>query len=217
MKRDIVERLGVSAASVFVVPNGCSADKVPPEGLPEGLRPGYLLFVGTFEPRKNLERVLAAYRSLRSDRDDLPELVVVGGRGWRGADELRRRAEDTPGVVVLGYVDDAVLEGLYRDARMLVFPSLYEGFGLPIIEAMAAGTPVLTSRVGALEEVADGAGMLVDPTDPGDIARGMTKLLDDADLAGRLVDAGRKVAAGYTWDRAGAALREAIEALATHR
>lgn len=207
VRDEIAERFEFDPARIFVVPNGC-APQPPP--LPPEQRE-QLLFVGTFEPRKNLERVLEAYRLVRAERPDVPELVVVGGPGWRGAEELQRDAAGTPGVRTLGYIDDEHLGTLYRQARMLLFPSLYEGFGLPIIEAMAAGTPVITSNRGAQAEVAGGAALLVDPLSSRDIADGITRLLDDTNLVQNLREQGGRVAAEFTWDRAGLALKNAIE------
>jgi glycosyltransferase involved in cell wall biosynthesis len=206
VRDEIAERFEFDPARIFVVPNGC----VPQPPLPIEQR-DHLLFVGTFEPRKNLERVLEAYRLVRAERPDVPDLVVVGGPGWRGAEELQRNAESTDGVRTLGYVDDEHLALLYRQARMLVFPSLYEGFGLPIIEAMAAGTPVITSNSGAQAEVAGGAALLVDPMSGRDIAYGITRVLDDTNLVRNLSEQGGRVAASFTWERSGLALKNAIE------
>jgi glycosyltransferase involved in cell wall biosynthesis len=210
MRDEIVDRFTFDKQKVFVVPN---ASEAVPALSTSSVKPGYLLFVGTFEPRKNLSGVLDAYRRLRSERKDVPDLVVVGGLGWRGAEELRREADGTPGVLTVGYVDDARLNALYRDARMLVFPSLYEGFGLPVVEAMGAGTPVVTSRRGGLPEVAGDAAVYVDPLDPSDIARGIARLLDDPGEAARLGEAGLRQASQFTWERSGQMLKGAIETI----
>src|SRR5581483_5989443 len=136
--------------------------------LPSGLQPGFLLAVGTIEPRKNLRRVAAAYGRL----DGAPPLVVAGKPGWAYGDTLDvLRA--TPGVRLLGHVDDPTLAALYRDAAALVFPSLYEGFGLPLLEAFAAGLPALTSDRGSLADLGAGAALVVDPESIDSIAAGM--------------------------------------------
>ncbi|HET8528160.1 MAG TPA: glycosyltransferase family 1 protein [Gaiellaceae bacterium] len=152
-----VERLlGVPRDRIRVVPNG-----VEPVFAPDGPRTEgeYALAVGTLEPRKNLAR--AALAAKRAG----VELRVVGDVGWGGV--------DTGGATWLGRVDDEELARLYRGARCLVYPSLYEGFGLPVAEALACGTPVVTSRGSAMAELAGGAAVLVDPLDVDDIARGI--------------------------------------------
>jgi glycosyltransferase involved in cell wall biosynthesis len=151
------------------------------------LTPPYLLFVGTLEPRKNLPRLLEAHASLPS----APELVVVGPRGW---------GEQPPAehVRLLGFVDGATKAALYEGAAALCYPSLREGFGLPVLEAMAHATPVVTSRGTATEEVGGRAVVLVDPLDPADIARGISEALDRRD---ELAAAGPSRAALFSWAR----------------
>ena len=179
-KRELVELLGVDPDRVSVI-------GVPPlvEFVAEGPRAEgeYVLAVGTLEPRKNLER--AADAALRAG----VELRVVGARGWGGV--------SPNGVRWLGEVDDDELARLLRGARALVYPSLYEGFGIPILEAMSVGTPVVTSRGGATEEVAGGAAVLVDPLDAASIAAG----IDDAHRRrGELRVLGLARARSFSWD-----------------
>jgi glycosyltransferase involved in cell wall biosynthesis len=181
-KRELVELLGVDPERVDVI-------GVPPRpGLfPEGERADgeYVLAVGTLEPRKNLERAAEAARRAGV------ELRVAGARGWGDV--------ATNGVRWLGEVDDDELVRLLRGARALVYPSLYEGFGIPILEAMAVGTPVVTSAGGATEEVAGGAAVLVDPLDPASIAAG----IEEADRRrDELRPRGLERAAAFTWDEA---------------
>jgi glycosyltransferase involved in cell wall biosynthesis len=179
-KAELVELLGVDPSRVEVI------GVPPPEGLtPDGARAegDYVLAVGTLEPRKNLAR--AAEAAARAGA----ELRVVGARGWGNV--------EANGVRWLGEVDDAELGSLLRGARALVYPSLYEGFGIPILEAMSVGTPVVTSRGGATEEVAGGAAVLVDPLDSESIAAG----LEEADLRrDELRALGLVRAAQFTWD-----------------
>jgi alpha-1,3-rhamnosyl/mannosyltransferase len=179
-KGELVELLGIDPARVEVI------GVPPPEGLsPEGPRAegDYVLAVGTLEPRKNLAR--AAEAAARAGA----ELRVVGARGWGEV--------EANGVRWLGEVDDAELARLLRGARALVYPSLYEGFGIPILEAMSVGTPVVTSRGGATEEVAGGAAVLVDPLDSAAIAAG----LEEADLRrDELRALGLARAGEFTWD-----------------
>ena len=183
--------------------------------LPAGLRPGFLLALGTVEPRKNYRRLLAAYRLLRP-RTEIP-LVVAGRPGWAygGAlDELRAE----PGVTYLGHVDDATLAALYESAAGLAFPSLYEGFGLPLLEAMERGLPALIGNRGSLPEVAAGAALEVDPEDVPALAAGLERLLSDRPLRRSLAAAGRKRAAAFSWRRsADAVLSVLIEAAGKER
>jgi glycosyltransferase involved in cell wall biosynthesis len=143
--------------------------------------------------------------------------VVVGQRGWKYADVLAEAGrEDLRGRVVLpGYVPEEDLPVLYTHAQAFVYPSLYEGFGLPVVEAMACGTPVLTSSTSSLVEIGEGAALLVDPQDEGAIAEGLEALATDAGLHARLSAAGRRRATTYSWERTGretvAAYREAYD------
>lgn len=165
---------------------------------PEADRP-YVLFVGTLEPRKNLRRLLDAWTSLAPDVRAMHRLLVVGVKGWM-VDELVRSVEDDS-VRFLGSVSDSVLDSLLRHARCFAYPSLYEGFGLPVLEAMAVGIPVLTSRVGATREVAADAAVLIDPTDTGSIAEGLLRLLVDAPLRETLALRGRRRSEDFSWVR----------------
>jgi glycosyltransferase involved in cell wall biosynthesis len=180
-KRDVIDLLNLPEARIRVVPNGV-ADVFTPDG-PTG-EGEYVLAVGTIEPRKNLERLAEATRKLGV------ELRVAGELGW-GDVELGA------GVRYLGRVSDDELARLYRGARCLAYPSLYEGFGIPIVEAMACGTPVVTSRGGATEEIAGGAAVLVDPLDPGAIATGIEEAAARRD---ELVPAGLERARAFGWD-----------------
>ena len=189
-KREAVELLGLAPERVSVIGNAVEPRFRPSDRMSQG---EYVLAVGTLEPRKNLARVVEAARRAGA------ELRVVGARGWGGV--------EAPGWI--GEVSDDELVELYRGASALVFPSLYEGFGIPVLEAMACGTPVVTSRGGATEEVAGGAAVLVDPLDVESIAAG----IDEADARRHeLRSAGLARAAQFTWaavaDRAEAAWRE---------
>jgi glycosyltransferase involved in cell wall biosynthesis len=155
---EVEELLAVPRERIAVVPNG-----VEPVFAPEGPRAegDYVLAVGTLEPRKNLERTIEAAARVGA------ELRVVGAAGWGGVEARGAHVE------WLGHVDDDELARLYRGARCVVYASLYEGFGIPVLEAMACGAPIVTSRGGATEEVAGGNATLVDPLDVGSIAAGI--------------------------------------------
>ena len=159
-----------------------------------GLEPGsYLLFVGTVEPRKGIDVLLAAHTSLRRGRPDL-RLVVAGPPGWGETPPL-----DGPGVVAPGRVDEHTLDALYRGAAVVVLPSRSEGFGLPALEAMARGRPVVASDAGALPEVIGDAGLLVTPGDADALTTALETVLAKEDTAAELSALGRQRAATFTW------------------
>jgi glycosyltransferase involved in cell wall biosynthesis len=189
-RRELVELLGVPDEKIRVVPNAVG-DEFTREGPAE--KGDYVLAVGTLEPRKNLDRLVEAVRS--TDR----ELRVVGARGWGGV-EVRGN-----GVRWLGEVDDAELARLYRGATCVAYPSLYEGFGIPVLEAMACGVPVVTARGTAMEEVADGAAVLVDAGDPAEIAAGIERAASERET---LVPRGLERARAFRWDAVAAATVE---------
>jgi glycosyltransferase involved in cell wall biosynthesis len=160
----------------------------------------YALFVGTVEPRKNLIRLLQAWRSLDSIERGNCRLIVVGATGWMVSDLLRSvTAEDN--VEFVGHVSDESLVSYIRGALFFAYPSLYEGFGLPVVEAMALGIPVLTSDVGATREIAQGAAWLVNPISEVSIANGLKVLLSDGRLRQALVKAGLERSASFSWQR----------------
>ncbi len=184
-----------------------------------GLAPGgYLLFAGAIEPRKNIGRLIDAVTALRGRRRDLPPLILVGPRGWRNREIRAGIAAAGPGARYLGHVPGEDLAGLMAGCSAFVFPSLYEGFGLPVLEAMACGVPVVTSRGGAVEEAAGDAAILVDPLDTEAIATGIERVLDDAMLRETLIRKGLARAAQFSWDRtARETLRAYEQAIAAKR
>jgi glycosyltransferase involved in cell wall biosynthesis len=186
-RRELVELLGVPVERIRVigVPPG---EAFAPEG--PAADGDYVLAVGTLEPRKNLERLVEAAR-----RADL-ELRIVGARGWGGV------RTNGAGVRWLGELPDAELARLYRGAVCLAYPSLYEGFGIPVLEAMASGTPVVTSAGGATEETAGGAAVLVDPRDAASIAAGIEQA---ASRRKELRRRGLERARAFSWDEVASA------------
>jgi glycosyltransferase involved in cell wall biosynthesis len=180
-KRELVDALGLPETVIRVVANGVSASFTRDGPAESG---DYVLAVGTLEPRKNLRRLVEATRSLGT------ELRIVGARGWGRVDVCDEH------VRWLGEVSDERLARLYRGCRVFAYPSLYEGFGLPVLEAMACGAPVVTSRGGATEEVSGGGAVLVDPLDVAGIAGGIEEA---AARRGELSATGPAVAAAYSW------------------
>lgn len=168
----------------------------------------YVLAVGTLEPRKNLERLLDAWLALDPRIRSSYELALVGPRGWD--DESIVAKAEKAGARLLGRVDEDELRALYAGAAAFAYPSLYEGFGLPPLEAMAAGAPVLTSNVSSLPEVVGDAALTVDPRDVDAIRDGLTALLDDRGLADRLRAAGRERASSFTWERTASETLDAL-------
>lgn len=207
--RDISERLGVDSARVVAVPNGVSESFFPRRDTPEltifreqhALPGDFLLFVGTLQPRKNLVGLLRAYGQLGPE-ERLP-LYVVGGEGWMYSDifdEVRRLGiEDA--VHFPGYAASETLPLWYSAATAFIYPSYYEGFGLPVLEAMACGTPVVTSNRTSLPEVVGDAGLLVNPDNPEDIARGLREILADTERRDVMASAGLVQAKQFTWRR----------------
>jgi glycosyltransferase involved in cell wall biosynthesis len=179
-------------------------------GLPER----YFVFVGTLQPRKNITGLAAAYRRYRARVSDPAGLVLAGGRGWLFDDDWLRGIE---GVQLTGYIDEADKGALYRGALALVFPSLYEGFGFPAIEAMHCGAPVIASNTSSLPELVGEAGRLVDPLDTEAIAAAMQEIDAHPELRAELQTAGKQQSARYTWEAAGEATLSALEEAASSR
>jgi glycosyltransferase involved in cell wall biosynthesis len=210
-KSDLVSMLNVSPEKITAVHlagdpafHPLSASEAARVAAKYDLQPGYLLFVGTLEPRKNLPGLLQAYRLLLDSDATIAPLVLVGGKGWL-YEEVFERVETlhlTEHVRFLHDVGDADLPGLYNAAGVLTTPSFYEGFGLPALEAMACGTPVVVSDRASLPEVVGEAGLLVNPDDPQDIAQALQRVLTDKTLRARMRERGLEQAALFTWEKA---------------
>jgi glycosyltransferase involved in cell wall biosynthesis len=205
---DIVALLGLPRRRITVVPNGLdnpALRPLPPEEVAafrraKGLPDRVILYVGTLEPRKNLPALIRAYAAVRAATG--ATLVLAGGKGWF-YDAIFRTVRDLgleDAVRFPGYVPDAELPLWYNSAEVFVYPSLYEGFGLPALEALACGVPVIAANTSALPEVVGTAGLLVDPADAAAFATALRAVLRDPALAARLRAAGPPQAARFSWE-----------------
>lgn len=208
-KRDLVELLAVAPERISVIYGGIEARFSPAGDVAEdaatrrryGLDRPYILSVSTLEPRKNYERLLRAFAALRQSAG-LPHLLAIaGGKGWlyEGIFAEAERLKLGDAVRFLGFVPDAHLPALYRGADLFAFPSLYEGFGFPPLEAMACGCPVVCSNTSSLPEIVGDAALLVSPTDEEELAEALRLALTDGARRQAMIAAGRRQAAGFTW------------------
>jgi glycosyltransferase involved in cell wall biosynthesis len=210
-KSDIAEHFQVNPKRIAVIPNGVDLDNFSPRPQDEIaavrskylLPADYILFVGNLEPRKNLDRLIRAYTSLPHELHEKYALVLIGGSGWLNheLDDQIEQAQQAGARIVRpsGYVSDEDLPAVFTGARMLAWPTLHEGFGMPILEAMATGTPVLTARNSSLPEVAGEAALYVDAENEQQITDGLARLLTDEPLRKKLIAAGHPQAAKFTW------------------
>jgi glycosyltransferase involved in cell wall biosynthesis len=186
---------GVPASKIAIVPNG-----VDPFFSPGGDERDYVLYAGTLEPRKGIDLLVEAWQSLPAPR---PRLVLCGDRGWRTRMPV--------GVEVTGYVTREQLRALMRGARAFVYPSRYEGFGIPPLEAMACGAPLIATRTGAIPEFAEGAALLIPPNDGDALRAALARLLGDAALRRELRALGPERARAWGWERGAAAMTALLE------
>lgn len=199
--------IGVPQARIHVTPLALPASDwtfgADRAAVDHGLDGPYLLFVGRMHPRKNLVRLIEAF-GIFKERTSAPHLLaIVGNRGWRAedVDAAMLSSRFSESIRTLGYVPDQEVPGLVRGAAAFVYPSLYEGFGLPLLEAMTCETPIATSKTSAIPEVAGPAAVYFDPRNPADMARSLEAVIFDEELRGRLVGAGRDRLAEFSWER----------------
>lgn len=208
-KCDLQVELGVAADRIDVTPLAVGrdyrpdipADRINAVRRRYDLPPEFILYVGRLEPRKNLPRLLDAYRMLLERAPEAPLLVLAGAPGWHGGALNARLAQLGARVRPLGYVPEEALPALYAAATAFVYPSLYEGFGLPVLEALSCGVPTITSAISSMPEVAGDAAVLVDPTDTAALAAAMQRLIQDRNLQQDLRVRGPRRAAGFSWAR----------------
>lgn len=218
-KRDVIRHHGTPAAKIRVVTPAVDHAQfrpAPPDEI-ERMRSRYaiggryVLFFGTIEPRKNLLGLLRAYAALPAPLRSEFQLVLAGGAGWRNEEIDRLISELGDQVVKTGYVDDADAAALYSGAAVFVFPSLYEGWGMPPLEAMACGTPVVVSDNSSLPEVVGDAAVMVDAHDATALSNAIERVLTDEPLAQQLRDAGLARAATFTWEASARELQSLID------
>lgn len=212
-KQEIIKYLGVEEDKIVVMPNGvdfslyhpnyCYKDIIKVKGKYK-IDTDYFLYLGTLEPRKNIERLIHAYSQLKSELPDVPKLVIAGKKGWmyESIFETVKSLKMEKNVIFVGYVEEKDAPILIKGAEIFLFPSIYEGFGMPPIEAMACGTPVVVSNVSSLPEVVGDSGILVDPLSIESIKEGMKKLFLDEKLREEMSYKGIQRVKLFTWDRA---------------
>ncbi|MBI4904917.1 MAG: glycosyltransferase family 4 protein [Acidobacteria bacterium] len=206
-RQDAIEELGIAEERIVAIHSGVNEEffHVPVDDVLAvkdfyGLDKPYVLYIGTIEPRKNIDRLLAAWLQLPADVLEEHELVIAGPLGW--APETGKRLEaGLPGLRRLGYVEEAALAPLTAGALVFAYPSLYEGFGFPVAQAMAAGVPVLTSNISALPEITGDAAELVDPLSVSEITAGLKRLLTSPTMRESLAIEAKDRAQRYRWSR----------------
>jgi glycosyltransferase involved in cell wall biosynthesis len=209
-RRDIIETYAIDPERVKVTPAAAPAGFAPVENETKlkdireryGIKPNYLLSLGSIQPRKNLARLIEAYASLRTrDEANFPQLVIAGKSGWLDADIYRAARQENPGesIKFIGYVPDDDLPALYSGAICFVYPSFFEGFGLPVLEAMQCGTPVIAGNRTSIPEVAGEAALLFDPFDSAALSAAIEKVIDNSDFRADLRVKGLERARKFSW------------------
>ncbi len=197
-RNDLVAAFPSAQGKTTVIPLAAS---LPPASPASPVSRPYILFVGTMEPRKNLVRVIDAFAQLLASGDMSHDLLVAGNPGWRNSEERKRLRDPSLGARLkhVGHVDDDTLAQLYSGADFVVAPSLYEGFGLQVLEALSFGKPVITSNISSLPEVAGDAAILVDPFSVVQIRTAMQRLIEDRHLHQELSERASRWAARFSW------------------
>jgi alpha-1,3-rhamnosyl/mannosyltransferase len=213
-KQELVALYGVSPDRIIVYENAVDPIFLDPTPRPSPIPPPFFLAVGNVQPRKNLSTLIRAYRALLEREPDMSErLVLVGNKQYQG-DRLLDEAADVAAhgrVVYTGYLADADLVGLFQKATAFVYPSVYEGFGLPPLEALGVGTPTIVSDIPVMREVVADAAVRVPVNDVEALTEALVRVRDDASLRAKLVEAGRVRAASFTWKSGASSVIEALE------
>lgn len=209
-KKDIIKYLGIDESKIEVIYPGVdetykkllSNDQIVAVKNKYSINGKYILYLGTLEPRKNIETIIRAYDCFKKANKENIKLVLAGKKGWL-YDSIFKLIEEfglEEDVIFTDYIDDKDKAPLYQGAEMFLFPSLYEGFGIPIIEAMASRTPVITSNSSSLPEASGDAAIITDPLDYKEIARSIELILNDSELREKMINDGIKQADKFNWD-----------------
>ena len=224
-KQEILHFYPISEAKVFVVPNGIdssvfhpnySENEVKKVKASYGISGEYFLYLGTLEPRKNLLHLIKAYIELQKEqKEDFPKLVLAGGAGWMYKEifQMVKQSKQERNILFTGYLKDKEVPLLLKGAKVFCFPSLYEGFGMPVLEAMACGTPVLTSNTTALAEIAKGAAITVNPESMKELKKGLARLHFDSKLREKYRERGFQRAQYYSWKKAAKCLEKVYQTI----
>jgi alpha-1,3-rhamnosyl/mannosyltransferase len=197
-RQDAIRILGIDPDRIEAIHSGVPSAFF--DAAPKPAAKPYVLFVGTIEPRKNLDTLLDAWQALKPSLRDEYELLIAGPTGWNSASTMARLGAGIPGVRHIGYVEEGDLPGLTAGATVFAYPSLYEGFGFPLAQAMAARVPVLTSSTSCLPEIAGDGALLADPRSQSELAAALDRLLTSPSLRAQLALTGRARAERYRWE-----------------
>ena len=219
-KSDIIKHFNVDEKKIEIVTPGIDLEKYlhnytdmelenvrKKYKLPEN----YILYLGTIEPRKNIERTIKAFIKYKKEVKDDLKFVIVGGKGWKYDNIMKLIESMGTDIILTGYIDEEDKIPIYKLAQIFAFPSLYEGFGMPVLEAMAAGVPVITSNVSSLPEVAGDAAILVDPLNEDEIFEAYKKILSDKKLQLEMIDKGLEQAKKFEWKESAKVLEQIYE------
>ena len=208
-KNELIEILKVPENKIHIVQPGIDFQKFNTKNsevtknviLKYSLPEDYILYLGTLEPRKNISSIIRAYGSLRNNNKITEKLVIAGKKGWLFSEifDLIKSLDLENEVILTDYVDESDKPAIYQNAKLFVFPSLYEGFGMPILEAMAAGIPVITSNTSAMPEVVGDAAILVNPLSIEEISEAMLELMNNDKLSNELISKGFDQCKKFTW------------------
>lgn len=221
-KRSIIANYGTDPAKITIIHPGINHTVYAPASTAAitavrqnyGIERDYILYVGTIEPRKNIAAIIQAYAALPADLQQRYQLVVAGSKGWKDTDiEALATAIDPRNLIRPGFIDDADMAALYSGARVFVFPSLYEGWGMPVVEAMACGTPVITAHNSSLPEAGGDAALYIDASKPDELRDAVVGVLTDQQQHDRMSAAGLAHAKAFSWKHSAQQLRDVLNEL----